>query len=292
MNQHSIPSYLLTGGLVASSLVGLAAPSFAQSAPSSNGEITCAYDPSIGRPNPLGMRSFVSILAKGDTVTFKYEQFPSPVSVRPEQRATIAQTRQLTFYQTNLEKARTLMLTTPKYFDELVGYSDPYGFKPINDVLVCRSGGKPIASPGTETPPIGVAAAIAALPDGNYRYWSGRASTPAVSDDELLRRGGVLFFFSKRGSTIVGNFAQIDGEAGMCLTGKVSGSGISGMARQYTEAIVSANDALVSWDPGGFLKVSNGRAVGGGVEYARALLNLSGFTRINVGTRRPPTSCR
>lgn len=114
----------------------------AQAAPTA----TCAYDPNSGKPNPLGMRAFVRIEEAAGNTTVRYEQFPAIVGSEPP--ATIAQQRELILYKTNIAAARQLLLRNPKYYQQLVGYADPQGFKPINDVLTCRSAtAKPVKPP-------------------------------------------------------------------------------------------------------------------------------------------------
>jgi hypothetical protein len=97
---------------------------------------TCQFDPDLGEPNPLGMRSYISITEEDGDTTFLFEQFPSPVGDDPVP-VTIASNRMLTFYGTDIDEARQLMLNNPNYYSELVGYSDPEGFGPVNDVLTC-----------------------------------------------------------------------------------------------------------------------------------------------------------
>ena len=43
----------------------------------------------------------------------------------------------MTFYETGVEEARSLMLQQPYYYTNLTGYQDPEGFGPVNDVLTC-----------------------------------------------------------------------------------------------------------------------------------------------------------
>lgn len=42
--------------------------------------ITCSYNPQSGKPNPLGMRTFITAIEETGNSTFIYEQFPSTVS--------------------------------------------------------------------------------------------------------------------------------------------------------------------------------------------------------------------
>jgi hypothetical protein len=97
---------------------------------------TCQFDPDLGQPNPLGMRAFVTITEEDGNTAFLFEQFPSNAG-DGEVPVTIASNRILTFYETGLDDARQLMLQNPSYYSELVGYSDPEGFSPVNAVLSC-----------------------------------------------------------------------------------------------------------------------------------------------------------
>jgi len=96
----------------------------------------CQFDPDLGVPNPLGMRSYLTISEEDGNTTFVFEQFPSNIG-NGQVPATIASQRFLTFYETELAAARRLMLQNSEFYAELVGYSDSEGFAPVNDVLTC-----------------------------------------------------------------------------------------------------------------------------------------------------------
>ncbi len=97
---------------------------------------TCEYDPNLGVPNPLGMRSYVKIMEVDGDTTFIFEQFPAPVAGAAVP-VTLASMRAMTFYGTPLEQARQLMLQNPDYYAELVGYPDADGFEAVNAVITC-----------------------------------------------------------------------------------------------------------------------------------------------------------
>lgn len=61
----------------------------------------CTYDPSLGQPNPRGMRAMITITEEAGNTTFLYEQFPFAVG------------------------------------DGLVGYEDPEGFGLLNALITC-----------------------------------------------------------------------------------------------------------------------------------------------------------
>ncbi len=94
----------------------------------------CSYDPKIGKPNPLGMRTYITVETREGNTIFIYEQFPSIVA----EKITISHRRELVFYGINIKKARQILLKNPKYYFELVGYEDPDGFAPVNAVLTCE----------------------------------------------------------------------------------------------------------------------------------------------------------
>ena len=97
---------------------------------------SCAYDPNSGKPNPLGMRAFITLTEQAGNTIVVFEQFPSPVG--NAQNVTIANRRELIFYGRNINQARQLLLQNKEYYSELVGYEDPEGFQPINEVLTCQ----------------------------------------------------------------------------------------------------------------------------------------------------------
>jgi hypothetical protein len=141
---------------------------------------------------------------------------------------------------------------------------------------------------------------VASLPDGNYRYVSAKFSSFNVSDDELLKAGGYELRVRKTGNKLTGTLGQIDSGNTICISGEVSGNTVAGRAVEVSEppfntkdTIKSAGEEFAAWDlmGGSILKVRRGKKVGNKIEYASALLNLSGLNRINAGTRPAPVSC-
>jgi hypothetical protein len=269
-------------------VLGLIAMPIGAQAETSNLAATCAFDTGTGKPNPLGMRAFITAVEIGGDTTFTYEQFPANVNGEKDVPTTIAQERKLTFYKTSILKARDLMLKNPVYYEELVGFKDASRFKDVNEVLRCQTAdGRPL-----EKSP-----KVADLPDGSYRFWSGntRDSATNISDEELLKQGGMLYVFSKTGNRAIGSISHIDDEGGACVEGIVSGNTISGFATTYQalkEFNKSENFEPLSTVPDGALKVRRGAKVGEGrVRFASALLNLNGYSKIGVGKSKAPTSC-
>ena len=96
----------------------------------------CAYDPSSGLPNPLGMRAFVSAEEQDGNTAFVYEQFPQTLA--GSAAATLAVRRELVFHGTPIDQARALMREEPGYYRELTGEDDPAGYAPVDESLTCR----------------------------------------------------------------------------------------------------------------------------------------------------------
>jgi hypothetical protein len=259
------------------SIVGSMTP--VTSAQAATPTTTCGFNSNAGTPNPLGMRTFVTLTEMDGNTTFKYEQLPTPVGGTVA--ATIASERQLILYKTNVAQARQLFLSDPKYYNELRGFSNGDGFKAVNDTLVCQSASGSTPSPTGST--------VATLPNGSYRFWNGKASG-TISDDQLLKQGGVLFLLNKQGNQIVGTFGQID-NAGSCVKGTVNGNTFTGIAIPYEPSPDPASRSNTSFDPSGFLKLGRWKKVGNQNQYENSTLDLSRLNRINLGPRKPSSSC-
>jgi hypothetical protein len=247
---------------------------------------TCAFDTESGKPNPLGLRAYITAVEIGGDTTFTYAQFPSNVAGDGAVGATIAQERHLTFYKTSVIQARQLMLKNPTYYAALVGVEDEKGYGAIDAILTCR---------GINGQPIQAALTIATLPDGEYRFWSGATRKDNVSDEELLKQGGILFVFSKKKGQVLGNIAPVDGESGVCVEGSVAGNTISGFATvpQKLETF-NQGDTLEPLPsiPDGALQVRRGKLVKPNrVKFFSALLNLNGYSKISLGKSVVPKRC-
>lgn len=239
----------------------------------------CQIQPRPNQPSPLAMRAGLDVEEREGTVTFKYSNFPSFVS-SDQPPVTIAQERTLTFYKTTLAAARDRMVKDPKYFNELRGFSEAEGFKPFNDLLVCKSVGAAIPQANLT---------IADLPDGSYRFWNGAPST-SVTDQQILA-GALTFLFTKTGNRIVGFFARPSDDS-MCITGSAKGNTITGVVNppaQFTNPAARQNKAF---DPAGYLRLGAWSNQGNLGSYSPSTIDLSKFNRINLGSRRAPTLCR
>ena len=116
------------------------------------------------------------------------------------------------------------------------------------------------------------------LPDGNYRLL---LSSSGIGDGGFVREGR-LFTFRKLGETVTGNFDYIGSGESACVTGTLQGNTVFG------EAI--SNSAGV--------RVLDRTYLGSGLSLqmsdrdSSAVLDLNGFSFVNVGTVAPPTACR
>jgi hypothetical protein len=69
---------------------------------------TCAYDPTSGKPNPLGMRSYFTLTTAQGRIDAAYEQFPSNIGAGVP--ATIATKRTLSVFETsNVDDVRAAL---------------------------------------------------------------------------------------------------------------------------------------------------------------------------------------
>lgn len=244
----------------------------------------CAFDPSAGAINPLGMRAFITVSEIDGNSVFRFEQFPSFVSSGvasgqaggPPVDVDVASERTLTIYETPIAEARQLVVNNPPYYAALLGLDDTdqvmgeNGFGPVNDTLTCQTAGPTLAD----------------LPDGNYRMTTAEYPNRIVSDEELLASGGYLFVFQKVGDRVTGNFGHIDHEEGACITGTVSGNTITGQA--YTDDRPTTFEGQPYFDPGRYLQLGEKAT---DVRYDGSVMNVTGLSRINAGTRLPVTDC-
>jgi hypothetical protein len=284
---------LVFGSILLSSTAQAKTPLKANPVGGTAGLIACAYNPDGGKPNPLGMRAYVTAIEVNGDTTFTYEQFPGNVGVSgSKQAATISQQRKLTFYGLSVAKSRELMLSNAAYYEALIGAKDTDGYKSIDAVLLCKNADGSTIGPDSGGPV--TSTNVESLPDGNYRYWSGTPRTGPISDETLLKQGGVLFVFQKKGDRVLGNISQIDSEVGACVEGMVTGNTVSGFATSYrAEKDVNTTEDFAEWgSPDGVLKVRRGKAIGGNrVKYMSALLNLNTYSKIDFGKGKAPTSC-
>ncbi|WP_141242136.1 hypothetical protein [Leptolyngbya sp. BC1307] len=283
-------------GMAAYGLAIAPLPTFAQTLDPQTPEPTtvCAFDPSSGAINPLGMRAFITVSEVEGNSVFLFEQFPSFVSSGvssgqaggPPIDVDIASERTLTIYETPIAEARQLVVNNPPYYAALIGLEDidqvmgENGFGPVNDTLTCQTAG------GTATNPMPAGPTLADLPDGNYRMTTAEYPNRIVSDEELLASGGYLFVFQKAGNSVTGNFGHIDHEEGACITGTVSGNTITGQA--YTDDRPTTIEGQTYLDPGGHLLLGEKAT---NVRYDGSVMNVTGLSRINAGTRLPVTDC-
>ncbi len=309
--RHIFPALVVAiGTMIGQGAVGQ--PAQAQSSPT----IICRYDPSTGVPNPLGMRTFITLTENDGSTEVTYEQLGSSVPGPVE--AVLTLQRSVFFPNQPIDRVRQLLLTNGNYYRELVGFNDPDGFAAVNSTLICQA--ETVASPARpgpaelpdlasdraalpdlgDSPPgelVGDVATpptfydtIAGLADGNYRYVSGPAEERVYSEQELLSRGGVLFVFRKTGDEIMGSYSYIDGES-ICVTGRVSGNTVSGQAYPDDGMARDLGETFSFWGPATFLRVRRTRGEEGNRYYGSATLELNDFSKINAGASLPPSSC-
>ena len=296
-----------------------ASPSIAQtSIPGAS--VVCAYNPNSGLPNPLGMRSFITVAQVEDNTVFVYEQFPSPVpnENNSDLKTDISSRRTLTIYSKPIEEARQILANSPDSYSALLGVQGEapeagFSFASVNGTLACQNvadeatnipaPAPAVPTPETPTPenptpgattPTQPQATLADLPNGNYRVASATYPLRVVSNEELVSNGGILFLFRKFGEEVTGRFSYIDSDLVACVAGTIEGNTVTGKA--YTDNYGSSSEGSTSifLGPGRALLLgeNDGSSSRTGARiYDSARLDLEGFSRINAGTVLPPESC-
>ena len=231
-----------------------------------------------------------------DTV-ITFDSFPSNAGTfAGNRRATIATTRTVVLYGTPIATAREIFLANASLYTELIGFKPEKGFKAANDLFTCTNGGTPTTTATPATPAATAIAAtdpIAELPDGTYSYWSKKPPVGRrITNDDLLKAGGILYAFTKKGNTVTGIFAPIDGET-ICVEGTIEGSRLTGMAYP-NGGVGSTSTKLTSWHPSGYLQVGSWepkKAAKPG-HYHQAKLDLTAFSPVNLDRPlTPKASC-
>jgi hypothetical protein len=270
LNTLPIAAILLTSQVIAQS------PAQAETA-----VMTCMINNRSGN-SPIGMRNSLTLkqLEDGTTVA-TYVNFPSNANGGDQRRVTLDTVRNLRFYKTSISTARQLLLSKPSLYENLLGMKSERGFKPVNDLLVCNPSS------------LSKAKTIAELPDGEYSYWSGSPASPnrVMSDDALLKAGGILFIFMKKGDTVTGSFSPIDNEA-ICVEGIAQGNKVIGMAYPYDGKGENRENGMFAWHPSGYLKVGMWETKPGKKpHYHMAELDLSAFNPVKLERKITPKPC-
>ena len=252
--------------------------------------ITCTIDSSKGT-SPIGMRNALTLKQIDDDTVITYDSFPSNAGTfAGNRRATIATTRTVVLYGTPIATAREILLANASLYTELIGFKPEKGFKAANELFTCTNG-----STTTTTKPATTATdPIAELPDGTYSYWSRKPPVGRrITNDDLLKVGGILYAFTKKGNTVTGTFAPIDGET-ICVEGTIEGSRLTGMAYPNGGVGSSTSTKLTSWHPSGYLQVGSWepkKAAKPG-HYHQAKLDLTAFSPVNLDRPlTPKASC-
>ena len=97
----------------------------------------CSYEPSLGVPNPLGMRSFITVTERRGHTYFVYEQLP--ITLPEKIKMTTSTLRTLIMYDTPIVQARSLMRENLEYYNALIGYADSVGFATYDETLRCQT---------------------------------------------------------------------------------------------------------------------------------------------------------
>ncbi len=151
---------------------------------------------------------------------------------------------------------------------------DPYNFTPTT-VQPTPFDGKAIST-------------LSALADGSYRYLAGSAEPRLYSNAEINQRSDSIFLLSKVGNQVTGYLLPGIGRLGLCITGIASGNSITGTA--YANASTQSLETAAS-PYGSILQLQNIRTDSSGLEFANAVLDISHYSMINVGSTLPPTEC-
>ena len=260
----------------------IAAPTMASTTMAST---TCTIDVNKGT-SPIGMRNALTLKQIDADTVITYDSFPSNAGTfNGNRRATIATTRTVVLYGTPIAMAREILLANASLYTELIGFKPEKDFKVANDLLTCTNG----SSKNSSTPK-----SIAELPDGTYSYWSGKATSPdrKMTNDALLKAGGVLYIFTKKSNKITGSFAPIDDQS-ICVEGNIEGNSLTGMA--YPEdGLGSTSTKLISWHPSRYLQVgawepTKAAKLG---HYRQAKLDLTAFSPVVLDRLfTPKASC-
>ena len=245
-------------------------------AASSSATTTCTIDANKGT-SPIGMRNALTLKQIDADTVMTYDSFPSNAGTfGGNRRATIATTRTVILYATPIATAREILLANASLYTELIGFKPEKGFKVANDLLTCTNGS---GKSKTNAPK-----SIAELPDGTYRYWSGKPN-PAdrkMTHDALLKAGGVLYIFTKKSNKITGSFAPIDSES-ICVEGTIEGNRLTGMAYPGG-GLGSTSTQLFSWHPSGYLQVGawEPKKAAKPAHYSQAKLDLTAFSPVSL----------
>jgi hypothetical protein len=86
----------------------------------------CAFDPELGVPNPLGMRSLVTLQENDEGVIVRLERLPGNAGTGVV-AATIAETRELFLADVAIDEARKMLRDEPKLYWELIECSEYCG---------------------------------------------------------------------------------------------------------------------------------------------------------------------
>lgn len=292
--------------------------------------IVCNYDPNTGSPNPLGMRTFITLRETDGSTEVTYEQLGAPVAGPAE--AVLTTQRSLTFPRRSIDAVRQLLLNTPSYYRQLVGFNDPDGFAAVNATLICQASPvaspvvSPVSSPGATAPamPSQRPAASAELPDlsrspgapalENGATPSGGAAAPPTFYDTIagLPDGNYRYVSGPAAVDRVYSDQELLNRGGVLFIFQKTGDAIIGSysyidgesicvtgrvsgntvsGQAYPRVAKDLGESFEFWGPATFLRVRRTRGDGGQRYYGGATLELNDFSKINAGSVLPPSRC-
>ncbi|MEL6157761.1 MAG: hypothetical protein AAFR18_00905 [Cyanobacteria bacterium J06627_32] len=328
--------FATTVGAASLAAIATSTPAAAQTTAPATDEATpisttiCRYDPNSGRPNPFGMRTFISVIESAGNTTFTLDSFPTfAVSPNnPDLRADVASERSLTLYGTALADARQIMTDDPFYYAQLLNVetsaiTEGSTFSDVDATLACttvtaQSPEEPTPeeptpeeptpeTPAPETPAPETPAPETPIPE---------VPAPETSPEDgpnlaALPNGNYRVVSADFPNRIVTDAELVDAGGTLFLFRK-SGNQITGTfsyidselsacvtgtldGNQVTGEAIAAEFASLEAD-----KESRFLGPGSFLEltshlgegrFERAVLDLEGFSQINSGTRLPVETC-
>lgn len=229
----------------------------------------CEYDAASGVRSPLASTASldggaaITALEVGGNSIFIYEAFPDVVVLdntpeNPAINSDIAAKRMLTLYDMPLSIARARLSSQPAYYAELLGLPSvealgDRSYAEVDNTLTCRvttelPEGLVASTPDPDSDTASdsdTENTVQALPDGNYRFTSANLPFQVISPQALLESGGSVFLFKKIAHTVVGDCFYPETDIGICVTGSLSGSVVTGKGKlDGTEATAPDDDAF------------------------------------------------
>ncbi|MEO1634907.1 MAG: hypothetical protein AAFS04_07495 [Cyanobacteria bacterium J06631_9] len=254
-------------------------------------DIFCRYTPTGNELSLFGFDTTITLTEINDNSTISLVQTAENFNIASANRSLI-------FIDTSVRDVEQRLINRPADYADLLGVSTRdvlvrRGFESISDQFACEAINSDanvlIASQRSRLRTINqfgrlsetatdIAADIAALPDGNYRFTIGAGSLFSEADSDSPR-----FTFRKLSNVVTGRFDYPEDGVSACVTGTVEGNTVIGQA--FTN---SAGTSILGQR---YLGSSLSLRFEDGFAGNDASLDLSGFDRINAGSTLPPSSC-